>query len=72
MLEIGSKMVIDHYINWLDKSLASNSNGDQSVIKTPYKRPDGDFISLRLLKFNNQYYLTDNGDTFDFLFISGN
>lgn len=70
MLEIGSKIVIDHYINWLDNSLASHSD-DQSIINTPYKRPDGDFINLKLVELNNQYYLTDSGDTFDYLFISG-
>lgn len=71
MLEMGEIFIINQYINWLDNSFVNHTDDSIGVIKTPYKRPDGDFVNLRLLKLGNKYYLTDNGETYDYLYISG-
>ena len=69
MLKIGESTIINGYINWLNDSLINDKN--RGIIRTPYKRPDGDFINLRLVNKDNRFYLTDSGDTFDYLYISG-
>lgn len=61
--------LIENYLTWVRSSF--DINRTTSSIKTPYKRPDGDFISLQLKTIDGKRYLTDDGETFNYLFISG-
>jgi len=63
--------VIDNYIGWLSNNFIVTNARDNCIITIPYKRPDGDFIEVKLVEEGGKSYLTDNGGTYDYLFISG-
>jgi len=63
---------IQHYISWLKNAFKiEDCNSSYCHIITPFLRQDNDNIELFVEKSNEHLVLTDDGTTFEYLFLRG-
>ena len=71
-MTIDSKEISERYIDWLRDNLKiKNLSEDLVKVQTPFVDSQNDYIVIYVKKENNLYYLTDEGQTFYDLEISG-
>lgn len=63
--------VINEYISWLQGNFYSQSFGNECIITTPFLDPSGDSIEIKAIMDEDKIILTDDGETFDYLFLNG-
>ncbi|HBX22617.1 MAG TPA: DUF1828 domain-containing protein [Desulfotomaculum sp.] len=64
-------IVINEYLSWLKGNFSMQSFGNDCIITTPFLDPNGDSIEIKAIIDSDQVVLTDDGETYDYLFLSG-
>jgi len=63
---------VHNYLNWLDKKFVIECKDDSFChIITPFLRQDNDHIEVFIEKEGDNIVLTDDGATFEYLYLSG-
>lgn len=63
--------VINDYLSWLKGNFEVHRFGSDCIITTPFLDPGGDHIEIKVITDNDKVFVTDDGMTHDFLFMSG-
>jgi len=65
------ELLLNNYIQWLKDDFKCYPIEKGCHIVTPFLRPDNDAIELYIYESSNRYKITDEGSTFEFLFLHG-
>lgn len=66
------ELLVENYTEWLKNDFMVNCLDNSCHIITPFLRPDNDAIEIYVYKQPmNGYKITDEGSTFEYLFLNG-